>query len=112
MQLSRTEKGDSAFKNQRVTAVMLVFLLLFFAWHIIKYHNAPRQEWVTWLHSPAIASIMILTMAAAFYHSFLGLKMVVEDYVHCKNLKRLSVFLLTLIHMFLALLCIVLIILL
>jgi succinate dehydrogenase / fumarate reductase membrane anchor subunit len=110
MNLMRTAKGSTPFKHQRLTAVMLMFLLLFFIGHIIKYHDAPRQELLQWLHSPAVASIMILTILAAFYQSFLGLKMVVDDYIHAKNLRWATLFVLGFVHLFLITMSILLIV--
>ena len=40
-----------------------------------------------WLSSPVAATLLILFLAASFFHAVLGVQVVVEDYVHHEWLK-------------------------
>jgi succinate dehydrogenase / fumarate reductase membrane anchor subunit len=40
------------------------------------------RSFVAWMHSPATVILMVLLIAMLFHHTALGLKMIVEDYVH------------------------------
>lgn len=37
---------------------------------------------VAWIASPVVAGLLVLLIAAVFYHAVLGLQVVIEDYVH------------------------------
>ena len=67
---------------QRVTAVALVPLTLWFVVSLIAHLGAPRAAAVAWLGSPFVAIAMVLLLIATFYHMALGIEVVIEDYVH------------------------------
>jgi succinate dehydrogenase / fumarate reductase membrane anchor subunit len=45
------------------------------------------DEWVAWFSSPINASLMAVWMVSVFYHTKLGLQVVIEDYVHGRAMK-------------------------
>ena len=45
---------------------------------------APFTSWVA---SPLVAVLLILLVIATFYHAFLGVQVVIEDYVHSEATK-------------------------
>ena len=48
-------------------------------------HRPYRSDYATfivWLRTPLAAILMILLLIALFYHTALGLQVVIEDYVH------------------------------
>ncbi|CAN0271595.1 unnamed protein product, partial [Chrysoparadoxa australica] len=55
-----------------------------------------------WIGSPLVAILLSLYLAVAFYHSQLGLQVIVEDYVHGEGLKMVTLTLLQFIHVVLA----------
>jgi succinate dehydrogenase / fumarate reductase membrane anchor subunit len=89
--LGSAKEGVQHWWMQRVTAVTLVPLALWFVIVVIELAGGDRQALVAWLHHPMPAMLMILLIAATFYHAALGLQVVIEDYVHSEGLKLVSI---------------------
>ena len=53
-----------------------------FAASIIAHTGSDYATFIVWLRMPLAAIMMILLLIALFYHTALGLQIVVEDYVH------------------------------
>ena len=49
--------------------------------------HASRADVVEWLSGPINATLMVLLIGSAFWHTKLGMQVVVEDYVHTPWLK-------------------------
>ena len=79
--LGSAKQGVEHWWAQRVSSVALVFLGLWFVASLVALAGADRARVVAWLHGPLAAILLILTLAATFYHSALGLQVVIEDYV-------------------------------
>ena len=67
---------------QRVSAVALVPLTLWFVASIIAHTGSDYATFIVWLRTPLASILMILLLIALFYHTALGLQVVIEDYVH------------------------------
>lgn len=80
--LGSAKKGIGAWWGQRVSAVALVPLTLWFVASIISHIGSDYATFAAWLRSPFVAILMILMLLALFYHTALGLQVVIEDYVH------------------------------
>jgi succinate dehydrogenase / fumarate reductase, membrane anchor subunit len=85
--LGSAKEGAEHWWVQRVTAVALVPLSLWFVGSVIALAGAPHAELVAWLGSPLAAILMLLLIGATFYHAALGIQVVVEDYVHAEGVK-------------------------
>ena len=68
--------------SQRLTAIALVPLGLWFAVAFLSRIGAGHEAVVQWLSSPVAATLLILFLIAMFYHTVLGVQVVIEDYVH------------------------------
>src|SRR5207247_332653 len=79
--LGSAKEGVDHWWAQRITAIALVPLVLWFVIAVIELAGADRAAFVAWLHHPVPAVMMVLLLIAAFYHSALGLQVVIEDYV-------------------------------
>ena len=79
--------GAALWWSQRLTAVALVPLLLWFAASIVSHTGADHAATVTWLSDPVTAILMVLLIGVGFHHAQLGLQVVIEDYVHTEWLK-------------------------
>jgi succinate dehydrogenase / fumarate reductase membrane anchor subunit len=79
--LGSAKEGVGHWWAQRVTAVALVPLTLWFAGALIAQLGAPRAAVLHWLHSPVRAVLMLLLLGTMFHHLALGLQVVMEDYV-------------------------------
>jgi succinate dehydrogenase / fumarate reductase membrane anchor subunit len=90
--------GTEHWWMQRVTAVALVPLTLWFVVAILTIDSLDYATVLMWL-SEAFNSIMfILLLIAALYHSQLGLQVIVEDYVHTGWTKVTTLMLFKLAH--------------
>jgi succinate dehydrogenase / fumarate reductase membrane anchor subunit len=72
---------------QRVTALALIPLTLWFAASLIAHIRGDYSVLILWLRSPFTSVAMVLLLTALFYHMALGLQVVVEDYVHSDRIK-------------------------
>src|SRR5690348_2792638 len=100
--LGSAKHGAEHWWAQRVTAVALILLGLWFAASVIAHAGADHAGFVAWLKGPITAILMLLLVAFTFYHAALGLQVVIEDYVHTEWLKTSSVVATWLISMGLA----------
>lgn len=80
--LGSAKEGVEHWWRQRLTAIALVPLVLWFVISVIALAGADRAALVAWMHAPMPAMLMILLIVATFYHAALGLQVVIEDYVH------------------------------
>jgi succinate dehydrogenase / fumarate reductase, membrane anchor subunit len=80
--LGSAKEGVEHWWRQRVTALVLVPLTLWFVIAVIGLVGADRAVFVAWVKSPGPALLLILLLVATFYHAALGLQVVIEDYVH------------------------------
>jgi len=87
--LGSAKTGIAHWWMQRVTAVALVPLTLWFTAALIAAVRRGYDALVAWLESPVSTTLMVLLIIALFYHMALGLQVVIEDYVHSTR-RRLS----------------------
>ncbi len=81
--LGSAKSGVVSFWQQRVTAVALVPLALWFAISLIALSGADYDVARAWLAKPLNATLMVLTLGTGLWHAVLGLQVVIEDYVGC-----------------------------
>jgi succinate dehydrogenase / fumarate reductase membrane anchor subunit len=80
--LGSAKEGVEHWWRQRVTALALVPLVLWFVISLIGLAGADRAALVAWVHHPIPTMLLILLLVATFYHAALGLQVVIEDYIH------------------------------
>jgi succinate dehydrogenase / fumarate reductase membrane anchor subunit len=80
--LGSAKEGVAHWWAQRVTALALVPLTLWFVIAVIGLVGADHGVFVAWVRSPMPAILLILLLVATFYHAALGLQVVIEDYIH------------------------------
>ena len=85
--LGSAKEGVGHWWAQRVTAIALVPLVVWFVTVVIELVGADRAALVDWLHHPVPAVLWILFLVAAAYHGALGLQVVIEDYVENEALR-------------------------
>jgi succinate dehydrogenase / fumarate reductase membrane anchor subunit len=66
---------------QRVTAVAVALLGAWFAWSVPCLVGADHGEFVAWMARPLNSVLLVLLVGSGFYHGWLGIRVVVEDYV-------------------------------
>ena len=85
--LGSARNGTQHFWAQRLTAVALVPLAIWFAASLVSLAGADLATLRAWLARPLPALFMVLFLAVGFWHLKLGLQTVIEDYVHGEGAK-------------------------
>ncbi len=85
--LGSARTGVAHWWTQRVTALLLIPLIVWFVAALLAHTGADRAAVAAWLHRPATYGLMLLLLGSAFWHAGLGLQVVIEDYVHDEALK-------------------------
>lgn len=85
--LGTAKKGVQHWWWQRLTAVALVPLCLWFIGTIVIMQASDYSTVVNWIQSPLVSGLLVFLIAALFYHTQLGLQAVIEDYVHSEWVK-------------------------
>ncbi|MDP7546612.1 MAG: succinate dehydrogenase, hydrophobic membrane anchor protein [Alphaproteobacteria bacterium] len=101
--LGSAKEGTHHFWLQRLTALALVPLTIWFALSIASLAAADLPAVLAWMRSPLSAVLMLSFLLAGFWHMKLGLQVVIEDYVHGEWRKLTCLILNNLISIFLAL---------
>lgn len=80
--LGSAKHGFSHWWWQRVTAIALIPLTLWFVWSVLQGLNADFAQVQAWLSAPLNATLMLAFVLTALFHGQTGLQVVIEDYVH------------------------------
>lgn len=67
---------------QRLTAIALIPLVVWFAISLVMLSGADYDIARAWIGSPLVMVLLILTIVIGLHHGQLGLQVVIEDYVH------------------------------
>ena len=103
--LGSAKSGTHHWWMQRLTAVALVPLSLWFVASLISVVTADHATVIAWLRSPLVAIPCCALIVATFYHGQLGLQVVLEDYVHTESLKLAGIVIAKLLSLLLAAAC-------
>ena len=79
--LGSAKEGSHHWWHQRLTAIALVPLSLWFIFSLISMVGADYMTVVYWLRLPFVSVLLILFIVFLFYHTVLGLQVVIEDYI-------------------------------
>ena len=90
--------GTAHWWAQRVSAVALIPLTLWFFLSLLLLPTLDYATVRTWLSVPLSALLAVLLVAVTAYHSYLGTNVVVEDYVHAHAAKLFLVVLLRFLY--------------
>lgn len=74
--------GTEHFWRQRLTSVALIPLTIAFVIIVMSLLGRNQAAAAQILGSPVIAVIMILFIITGCYHMWLGMQVIIEDYVH------------------------------
>ena len=80
--LGSARSGTSHFWRQRVTAVANVPLVIAFVVILVSLIGRNHAAVVQIIGSPPVAIIMLLFIMSITYHMWLGMQVIIEDYVH------------------------------
>src|SRR5688572_28018219 len=74
-------EGVQTFLAERISAAALIPLTLWFVFSVAQLPAASYTAVRHWVQAPSVAVALVLFIATLFYHSSLGVKVVIEDYV-------------------------------
>jgi succinate dehydrogenase / fumarate reductase membrane anchor subunit len=80
--LGAAKTGAHHWWAQRLTAVALLPLSLYFVISVLMLAGDSRAQFAAFMGEPWNTVIYLCLIAALFYHLTLGLQVVIEDYVH------------------------------
>jgi len=101
--LGSAKEGTTHWIGQRVSALALIPLTLWFAYSVLRVMHGGYIQARAWMHLPLVAVLLVILIGTTFYHAYLGLQMVIEDYVHGAWSKFASLLLVKFICVLLAL---------
>lgn len=79
--------GVHHWRSQRYSSLILLVLTVWILWLGVCLAGADYATAVETMSSPIHAGLAILMAGAVFYHTLLGLQVVIEDYVHIPALE-------------------------
>lgn len=85
--LGSAKEGTGHFLAQRLTALALAPLLVWFIASVVGLVGATHAEIVAWLSQPVSSVLFVVMLVVLFWHSMLGMQVIVEDYIHNTGLK-------------------------
>jgi succinate dehydrogenase / fumarate reductase membrane anchor subunit len=87
---------------QRLTSIALVPLSVWFVVSLLALPSLGYATLVAWMSQSWTALLLILLVLTAAWHSQLGVRVVVEDYVHGPGARTLTLVLIGFAHVLLA----------
>ena len=82
--LGSARDGLREWRVQRLTALSLIPLGLYFTASLLRLATSDRLTAAEWLSSPVPALLVILFLLAGLAHMLIGLRSVFLDYVHTR----------------------------
>jgi len=89
--LGSAKQGSAHWWWQRLTAVALIPLTIWFVYSVAQLTGPCLDAVYPWISSPVTSTLLITFVIALFYHTQLGIQVVLEDYIHHEGLKILSI---------------------
>jgi len=82
--LGSAREGLKEWRLQRLTAIALIPLGLYFVASMLRLTVSDEVTAAAWLNSPVPALLTILFLLAVFAHAVIGVRSVLDDYVHAR----------------------------
>ena len=79
--LGAAKDGVHHWWVQRLTAIALIPLVVWFAISLVMLSGADYQVVRAWIGSPLVMMLLVLTIAVGLHHAQLGMQVVIEDYI-------------------------------
>ncbi|MBL1140566.1 MAG: succinate dehydrogenase, hydrophobic membrane anchor protein [Proteobacteria bacterium] len=79
--LGSAKEGFHHWWAQRLTAVLLAPLSLWFIYNLVAVTGAEYSAVIAWIAQPINAALLLLFLFSLYYHAALGLQVVIEDYI-------------------------------
>ena len=82
--------ATTSFKLQRLTAMANIAFLAFLIWLVVTLARSDYAAMIATLRSPLIWIPLVLLLINVPIHMRIGMREIIEDYVHDPRLNRLS----------------------
>lgn len=93
--LGSAHKGTETFWRQRLTAIANIPLVIFLVLAIVTHLGASYGEMRGFIAQPVVALALLALIISATIHMRIGLKEIIEDYVHGEGAKVAAILLAT-----------------
>jgi succinate dehydrogenase / fumarate reductase, membrane anchor subunit len=100
--MGSAKQGVHHWWVQRLTSVALVPLSIWFLVSLLSLPSLGHAVVTAWMAQGVSALLLILFVVVAAWHSQLGLRVIVEDYVHGAGVKTLTLVAITFAHVVIA----------
>ncbi len=100
--LGSAEDGTNHFVGQRLSAIALLILGLWFAYSMMAMPGFTHGDATAFISTPLHSVMLLLLVVTIAIHSNLGVQVVIEDYVHGHGLNLAALILSRFAHSFLA----------
>lgn len=100
--LGSARSGVHHWWLQRLTSIALVPLSIWFTVSVLSLPALDRVTVINWMAQSWTALLLILLLLTAAWHSQLGVRVIVEDYVHGTGAKTLTLVIVAFLHALLA----------
>jgi len=87
------KEGLGHWIQQRVTAVALIPLSIWFIVSVIGLAGSHYEQFQAWLAVPGNTALILLLLFCTFHHAQLGVQTVIEDYIHGRGARLASIYL-------------------
>ncbi len=85
--LGSAKSGLGHWWAQRLSALALVPLSLWFIFSMLALAGAPHAAVLAWFGHPLPLVLLLCLVLGTFHHMQLGLQVVIEDYIHSERLR-------------------------
>jgi succinate dehydrogenase / fumarate reductase membrane anchor subunit len=100
--LGSAKEGTDHWWGQRVSAVAMLMLGSWFIYSLLQLESLTYLDVIRFIGVPLNGVLLSLLSITLAYHSFLGVQVVIEDYVHAPGTKVVSLLLSRFAHVFVA----------
>jgi len=100
--LGSAKEGTGHWWSQRISAAALVLLGLWFAVSVARLDAGAYADVIAFIAMPLNSVLLILLAATMAYHSWLGVQVVIEDYIHAPTTKIVLLTLSRFLHVLVA----------
>ena len=80
--LGSAKSGAEHFWRQRLTAIANIPLMILFVCVLVANLGSDHAATAASIGSPLTAVLFLLIICSAVYHMYLGMQIIIEDYVH------------------------------
>ncbi len=101
--VTNNKKASSHWYAQRLTAIMLLLFSSWFVGSLFILQDFQYSTLVDWTDQPLNLLMLFLFSLSLGYHSNLGLEVVIEDYIHKPNKRKILISLVKKFHLILIL---------